>query len=182
MIPILKGLGISIDSSGVKGSIMRSKKNTYDYRRLVDRLGYWWTADDSILQKGPKGKNIMEMPIFSRPYLPLDPRKPIIHYRGTKLSARHISGSAASATDLWAVYYSMISDIRWDFCKMDAGTMWSFYRAGAARDDPNDIKTMVMIGHTKEYDNHANFDTFLKKATGKGVRFTTFGDVKDSIG
>jgi len=182
MIPVLRSLNVTIDSSGMKGAIMRSKRNTYDYRKLHDRLGYWWTAKDSIMEGGPPGENLMEMPIYSRPYIPIDPRKPFIHYKGMQLCAKHDSGSTTDPADLWSIYYSMISDVRWDFCKMDADTMWDFYKAAEAKDIKGEIKTMVMIGHTKEYNNDPHFTDFLRKADSKGVRFHTFEGLRDMIG
>lgn len=181
MIPVLKRLGIRIDSSGVKGAMMRSDKHSYDYRRMHARTGPWWTGPDSIDRVGPAGRHLMEMPIYSKHMLPIDPRKFLMLRRGTRLAARHTSGSTSSGRlDLNAIYYAMVSDVKWDFCKMDARSMWDLYREAGRGAGPD--ASAVMIGHTKEYANDREFDLFLGKVAKEGSRFFTFTDVNDLLG
>jgi hypothetical protein len=79
-----------------------------------------------------------------------------------------------------SIYYAMVSDVKWDFCKLDAGSMWGFFREAKERARPD--ATMVMIGHTKEYANDVEFDLFLRRMAKEGSRFSTFTEMDDLLG
>ena len=173
IIPILRDLGVIMDSSGVKGAVMKSSKHNYDYRGMVDRIGPWWTTADSIDKVGPKNRYILEMPIYSSYGIPFDPRKLLLIIKGKRLCAKHNSGSSSSSLDLKTIYYTLMSGVRWDFCKLDAKAMWNFFLEGKKMDNLIDLRTMVMIGHNKEYDNDYNFKLFLKKMVATKERLYT---------
>jgi len=71
VIPAMKAVGLSIDSSVVQGLHVQSPHWHCDFRTAMSNYGYWWTTADDVCRSGPAHEHILELPVCSRmqPYI-----------------------------------------------------------------------------------------------------------------
>lgn len=182
-INILKEIGIKIDTSSVKGAVMKSGKHGYDYRKLPSNVGYWWTKGDSIREIGKTGENLIEMPIYALNFNPLSPKRvKIMKTMNDKVKDVDYGHGGGGSYGLKEIYYSVTSSIKWDFCKLSSDQMEFFYRKALSLDREYETVPLVMIGHTKDFNNSTELDKFLKNFNAKFENeFHTFRDVSEKI-
>jgi len=196
LIAGMKKVGLVADSSVVRGMRQTDPVPT-DYRKAKSAVGYWWTDTDDISQSGPVGEQIIEFPVYSalKPY--------ICNFKWTKLRATlkrrqtekadtngHGMVEARQSTEsLENVLKKLMSlhPMKYDFCKLSARDMIRGLRAARQADQSmgNGLGTpVVMLGHSKDFWNDRNLETFLKfvrcECEGK-VGFATFAEVAKRI-
>jgi len=192
----MKRVGLVADSSVIKGLHETTLVPT-DYRQAKSATGYWWTCVDDISQSGPTGENIIEFPVYSRmkPY--------VCNFRWTKLCAtikrrrveradthsHGMMGARQSTESLGQMLKKLgtLQPLKYDFCKLSATDMIRGLRR-LTNDNQmarGDFGTpVVMLGHSKDFWNDRNLETFLrfiKKECGNRVRFSTLGELTKMI-
>jgi hypothetical protein len=192
----LRQAGLVADSSVIPGLYETAPVPT-DYREAPSAAGYWWTSAHDIGRSGPRGKHLLEFPVYSRlrPY--------VCNFKWTKLcttvkrrlaeqtnpSGHGMMGARKSSDSFAQVLRKLGTRQPWkyDFCKLSTGDMIRGLRR-AIRDDrrvEDDVGTpVVMLGHSKDFWNDANLKAFLRFVQDEcktGVRFSTLGELTTRI-
>lgn len=175
VITAMKDIGIKADTSVFKGGYT-SNRTYYDFRNAANNYGYWWTKEDNICQEGDKGKNIIEIPIYTLP------RLFISNFKWTRLkgmlkrkkekSLKNKNSNDQAKQDKSIDYKKILKNlfrkypIKWDFCYLSHRDLYSYLKKIVKNESINssDMEIpVVMIGHSKSFFNERNFDVFLKK-------------------
>jgi hypothetical protein len=201
VIPAMKIAGLLIDSSVVQGLYVKSPLWRCDFRKAESNFGYWWTMADDVCRSGPDYEQILELPVYSRlqSYITnlrwsklraeLKRRKLESHYSGTIKQA----GGIRSTYKLTQILQKLASThpVTVDFCKMNAQSMIKAMEevilTNGYRDDETERTVpVVLIGHSKDFWNDKQLDSFLStmesfsKHEGE-IRFSTFRDVAEKL-
>jgi hypothetical protein len=201
VIPAIKTAGLLIDSSVVQGLYEKSLRWYCDFRTAESNFGYWWTTPDDVCQSGPDYEQILELPVYSRmqPYITnlrwsklraeLKRRKLESHYPGIIKQARGIR-STHKLTEVLQKLAS-IHPVTVDFCKMNARSMIMAVEEviltnGYRNDETERIVPVVLIGHSKDFWNDEQLDSFLSTIVSlskyKGeIKLSTFSDVAEKL-
>ena len=193
IIKAMKKVGILADTSVFEGGYVNNRAY-YDFRDVVKNYGYWWTKEDNICQRGEKGKNIIEIPIYSL-------SRPLIsNFKWTMLRvmlriSKEDKKSNNQAKQEKSINYKKILKnlfknypLKWDFCKLSYKDMYKFLTEAVKKECLSNEKLeipLVMIGHSKDFFNDKNFEKFLNEVdesiSKKFVKFYTFSSVIKNI-
>jgi hypothetical protein len=201
VIPAMKAAGLLIDSSVVQGLYEKSPRWCCDFRTAESNFGYWWTTAEDVCLSGPDYEQILELPVYSRmqSYITnfrwsklraeLKRRKLESRYSGTIKQA----GGIRSTHKLTEVLQKLASThpVTVDFCKMNARSMIKAVKEailtnGCHDDEIERIVPVVLIGHSKDFWNDEQLDSFLSTMGSlsryKGeIKFSTFSDVAEEL-
>lgn len=186
IIAAMKKAGIRSDSSVVKG--YQSKEPfEVDYSQVYVDKDCWWTTNTEFTIAGETRENILEFPVSSK-LVPYWENFKITKLRTTlkrralenvSKSKQGINTSMNSVPKLKIVLKKLFKKHAntFDFCKLSYKDMLDRIR----KYENNSVKTVVLIGHSKDFFNDHNFDIFLKKMRQNSkVRFSTFFECVNS--
>lgn len=174
---ILYNQGVRIDSSVFKGGY---QYNTgLDYRRAPAGLHYWRFSND-VLTPDPEGK-ILEIPLYTKMI-------PVWKFIYGKRLSLEIS-SAPQESLLNKIKLRFKDFIRWkvplklDFCRLSYEELADITNEiiKTDRDNPNEYRPIVLIGHTKDNPDKFIIDKYLTFLKNNGLRITTFRSVYEQI-
>ena len=192
----LRKAGLAADSSVVRGLYETAPVPT-DYRQAESAAGYWWTSAHDIGQPGPRGQHIVEFPVYSwmRPY--------VCNFRWTKLCVTlkrrqveqanthgHGMMEARQSTESPGTILKRLGSwqpFKYDFCKLSARDMIRGLRRVMKGDRAQNDglgTPVVMLGHSKDFWNDRNLETFLKLVKTEcdaRVGFSTLGELTRRI-
>ena len=200
LIRALNETGILIDSSVVKGLTRFDEPFRVDFSKAYSSFRPWWVKKD-ILKNVTKDKGeILEVPIYTKEtkrfwhflllkiQLWTGIKKDIqrMYPKEYSLSWKLSLGDKLSIGYLKHLFENMA--VMWDFCELTNREMIVLLKEAIKKRNKQNISylPLVMIGHPKFYDNHKNFEAFLRYASEhfvkKGiVSFGTFCDLKGTI-
>lgn len=173
----LVGHGIKIDSSVFKGG--RQHQYDLDYRGSL-KNGYYWAFSKDVNVPDPRGI-LLEIPTFTQmvPIWKMVTAKRIGLQQRGPANAQHRQKRLAHLRDFARFCHPM----KLDFCRLTAAEMiWMFDREMEKdRKNPEVIRPIVAIGHTKDLVDLEAVESFLSYLRSKGVPVSTFRDVHDKI-
>lgn len=165
LLPALAANGIVIDSSLVKGLTRDDEQVHLDFRAAPSARRHWQVSTD-VAREDTSG-SVLEIPIYSsmgRRIQQMTPRRLLAKFSGNvprekqreMVSQLGMGRSPASV----ARFLARPFPIKLDFHNMSAKQMLRWIR-NAPPAPPGDMDVIVLIGHSKEHRDHANFKTFL---------------------
>lgn len=180
IIAAMKEVGIRSDSSVVKGHKL-TEPFEVDYSQVGVDKDCWWTTNTEFTTAGKPGENVLELPVSSKlqPYwknFKITKLRATLKRRAIENASRNeqgvhtdISSVPKSKTVLRKLLKKHANTF--DFCKLSNRDMLNRIR----KDDQFPEQTAVLIGHSKDFFNDHNFDTFLRKMRQNSkVHFSTF--------
>jgi len=174
---ILYNEGIRIDSSVFKGGYQHS--TGLDYRRAPAGLFYWRFSKD-VLTPDTRGP-MLELPVFTK-MIPLWK-----FMRGKRLALEKSSDSTEGFLN--KIKHRFRDFMRWkvpvklDFCRLTYYELVNMTEEiiRTDRDDPDEYRPIVLIGHTKDKPDISIIENYLAFLKCQGLRITTFGPVFERI-
>jgi len=170
---VLSENGISIDSSVFKGGMQRI--HGLDYRPAL-KNGYYWRFSDDVNRADPAGRWI-EVPIHTEMVAPwrMATSKRMSYGNQTGAVARSTGKKLTRALDFLRFRYPL----KLDFCRMTLKEMKAMMGNVLREDarDPEVLRPIVAIGHTKDLADFEAVDSFLAYLRAKRVGISTFQDV-----
>ena len=176
---VLASRGLRIDSSVFKGGLQRG--HGLDYRPSLNNGDYWRFGPD-VNAPDPSGA-MLELPIYTAmvPFWKMLTRK-----RASLVMPRRASAprrSQASRVDGVSLRLRRLSDfvrlrypLKLDFCRMTLDELlWMMERViSEDRTDPDMLRPVVAIGHTKDLVDLDTVDKFLTYLETKRIAVVTF--------
>lgn len=166
---LLADLGITADSSIVKGYHRNTVYAQVDHRDLTEiQPPYWLTIDGG---QGGAAEGILELPVHARVQRNLSKLNPTRIMSKLRRSptrpqdAVYQAGAEQSLSGLVSWLLQHQANI-WDFCLLGAGELITHYQKAQTQYAEYDLIPLVMIGHTKELvDLHAleKFCTYIEQ-------------------
>lgn len=182
IISAMKRVGLRADSSVVKG-YKTSTPFEVDYSHVKTDKAAWWTTDTELTAEGKSGENIVELSVSSRmqPYWK--------NFKKTKLRAalkrrraervshnKHATNKdISSVPDCSTVLKRLLRNCpsTFDFCKLSSRDMLRRIKEHTKHPE----QPIVMIGHSKDFDNDREFDKFLASlCKNENVSFQSMSD------
>jgi hypothetical protein len=172
---ILAEKGIRLDSSVFKGGVQRLHK--LDYRRALGNGDYWKFSEDVTIPD-PEGV-LLELPIYVRMVPPWEmlTGKRIGLQRKSPSGGRESKGSVQGFMDLLRIRHPL----KFDFCRMTLSELTHMMDTIIRQDrqDPDSLRPIVAIGHTKDLIDLEAIKSFLSYLEGKRIPISTFQDIYD---
>jgi hypothetical protein len=170
---VLAEAGIKIDSSVFKGGLQRNLK--LDYRPAL-RNGYYWRFQDDVNKPDPRGK-LIEVPTHTKmvPCWKMVTAKRVDVQKKSSRSPLNSNRQLNRLLDYLRFFYPL----KFDFCRATADELL-FILEKVRREDreyPELYRPIVAIGHTKDFTDDRNLDSFLSSLSEKGIAVATFRDV-----
>jgi len=169
--------GVRIDSSVFKGGLQHSHK--LDYRPAM-KNGYYWQFSSDVNMPDSNGP-WFELPIYSELVAPWKMAT------GKRMGMNSSYGPARNdlrkkvnrALDLLRFRYPL----KFDFCRMTLPEMTSMLDRVVAEDvdDPEAVRPIVAIGHSKDISDYRSVDSILAFLRDKKISVSTFQRVFDRI-
>lgn len=184
IVRAMRETGIVVDSSVVKGLVAEAPYQV-DFRHAPTHRNWWEVDGTDVAVRGVEG--VVEVPVYSfrAPYLvnfmPAKLRAALKRRRLENRDQHSHVNSMRSTPSLREVFKKIVSSHAHtlDFCKLSAGKMSRIIRREHAI-DPNGA--LVLIGHSKDFFNDKEFESFLKKVSElEGVRISTFDELVSQI-
>ena len=179
---VLASTGIRIDSSVFKGGLQRSRG--LDYRRSLNNADYWRFASD-VNAPDPSGA-LIELPIYVAmvPFWQMLTRKRTSFGRRRRAVAQRpaqgspiegVSGRLRRLGDFVRLRYPL----KLDFCRMTLRELCGMLEhvVSEDRDDPDTLRPVVAIGHTKDLLDPDTVEKFLTYLKTKQIAVVTFADL-----
>lgn len=167
---VLSQLGMKIDSSVFKGGLQHH--HSLDYRPAL-RNGRYWTFDSDVNKPDPDGA-WLELPIYT---------EMVPFWRMATSKRLGFKGGAGGASRGYGYRISRLRDrLRWryplklDFCRMTLTELTAMME-GVLREDqaePESLKPLVAIGHTKDLTDLQTVHDFLAFLSANKIKVTTF--------
>lgn len=174
--------GIAVDSSVVKG-FLREAPFAVDFRHAEGHRNWWLGNPKDLAVSGNGGAGVVECPVYSfrAPYVmnfrPAKLRAALQRRRVEKNDQHFRVNSLRSTPGLWEIVRKSVSKHvhTLDFCKLPAATMLRIVERERAA---NPEGVLVLIGHSKDFDNERGLDSFLRKVRKlEGVQISTFDEM-----
>ena len=186
IIAAMKKAGIRSDSSVVKGYKL-TEPFEVDYSHVEVDKDCWWTTSTELTMEGEPGENVLELPVSSKlePYwknFKMTKLRTTLKRRAIEnasVSKQGIDTEIRSVARLKTVLRKLLKKHAnpFDFCKLSNRDMLSRIREYAQFPE----QTVVLIGHSKDFFDGHNLDTFLKMTRLNGtVRFSTLFECTDN--
>lgn len=169
--------GIRVDSSVFKGGLQHN--HNLDYRPAM-KNGYYWPFSSDVNVPDPKGA-WMELPIYTELVAPwkmvTSKRMGMGNSYGS--SRQDFRKKVNRGLDLLRLRYPL----KFDFCRMTLDEMTSMIERVAEKDrhDPDTLKPVVAIGHSKDIHDFQSVDLFLQYLCNKKIPVSTLQDVVERI-
>ncbi len=178
---------IMIDSSLVKGMVRRDEQVQLDFTRAPEGRRHWRVAKD--VAREVAGGRVIEIPIYSRMgrrIQQLTPRRLLAKFSGNvpKDKQREMVQQLGIGRTLASVlrFLSQSFPIKLDFHNMSSGQMLRWIR-NAPPAPEGDMDVIVLIGHSKEHRDDANFEHFLAGvAEDPAFEVVSMSDVAERMG
>jgi hypothetical protein len=165
LLPALAANGIFVDSSLVRGMTRDDEHVHLDFRGAPLQRRHWQVSRDVACED--IAGEVIELPIYSRMgrrIQQLTPRRLLAKFSGgvpkekqrEMVSQLGIGRSPASVARFLAKPFP----IKLDFHNMSSRQMLQWIRNAPPAPD-GDMDVIMLIGHSKEHRDHANFEVFL---------------------
>ena len=169
--------GLRIDSSVFKGGLQRNHQLDY---RPARKNGYYWPFSSDVNEPDPLGQ-WLEIPIHTEMVPPWKMATSKRMGMGANLGgARGHYGKSfrkklSRASDFLRVSYPL----KFDFCRMTLHELTEMMDAVILRDvhDPDTLKPIVAIGHSKDLNDVRTVDAFLSFLREKKIPVVTFENI-----
>ena len=170
---VLAEHGLRVDSSVFKGGLQRSAG--LDYRRSRKNPDYWRFEAD-VNEPDPSG-SMTELPIWVEmvPFWKMLTAKRM----GFRNNLGRKSSSTTSRAGRLSDFLRMRYPLKLDFCRMTIEELTGMMERIISRDrrDPDTLRPVVAIGHTKDLHDLATVEQFLAYLEAKHIPVVTFRDV-----
>jgi hypothetical protein len=170
---VLSEHGIKIDSSVFKGGVQH--QHGLDYRSS-SKNGHFWRFKDDVNKPDPDG-TILELPIYTRrvPFWKMVTGKRLGLQRQSSSGSKTVVLKRYRLLDKARFWYPL----KFDFCRMTinelTGIVDSVLRAD--QKDPESLKPLVAIGHTKDLIDFKTVELFLSYLDKRNIPVTTFDKI-----
>jgi len=165
--------GIKIDSSVFKGGLQR--QNGLDYRASTAN-GYFWKFKNNVNKPDPDG-SMLEIPIYTRkvPFWKMATGKRLGLQRQSSTNRKTAIQRWYQLLDRARFWYPL----KFDFCRMTTDELTGIVDTVLREDqkDPESLRPLVAIGHTKDLVDHKTVELFLSYLDKKGIPVTTFDEI-----
>ena len=166
---VLAKHGIKVDSSVFKGG--RQHKHNLDYRPAINNGDYWRFGDDVTIPD-PAG-SLLEIPIYTR----MVPFWQMITAKRVGLQRKANAGAATAKSRFNRVLdlLRFRQPLKFDFCRMTLDELVVMMNKLIKEDqrNPEQLKPLVAIGHTKDLQDFDTVEAFLSYLRQKSIRITT---------
>jgi hypothetical protein len=177
MATILALSGICIDSSVFPGGW----RHDYgmDYRK-TPKGHYYWAFREDILKPSPQAA-LYEIPIHTVMvrFWRMEIAKRLAFGNAFGATARTLGGAATRMRD----FLRFRQPLKLDFCRLTSAQMIATLSEvlNSDRKEPNKLRPIVAIGHTKDLSDYTAVDEFLTFLRANGITISTFRDVYSKI-
>jgi len=164
--------GLQIDSSVFKGGLQRNQNLDY---RPAQRNGYYWTFSSDVNEPDPMGR-WLELPIYTEMVPPWKMATSKRMGMGTGGGTRSsLPKKLKRAMDLLRFRYPL----KFDFCRMTFPELASMMGRVILQDrqDPDTLKPIVAIGHSKDLNDIETVDAFLSFLREQNIPVVTFENI-----
>lgn len=187
LLPALAANGILIDSSLVKGLTRDDEHVHLNFRSAPAVRRHWRVATDVAIEDANGA--VLEIPIYSlmgRRIQQMTPRRLLAKFSRSvpkekqreMVNQLNMGRSPASV----ARFLARPFPIKLDFHNMSAKQMLRWIR-NAPPAPTGDMDVIVLIGHSKEHRDHANFETFLAGvAADRSLEVVSMSDLTERWG
>ena len=173
--------GLRIDSSVFKGGLQRNLQLDY---RPASRNGYYWPFSSNVNEPDPLGQ-WLELPIYTEmvaPWKMATSKRMSMgsHAGGGRGGTRpSLRSKLNRAFDFLRPGYPL----KFDFCRMTLAELTSMIDRIILRDrqDPDTLKPIVAIGHSKDLNDLPTVDAFLSFLHEKNIPAVTFEQIFASV-
>ena len=181
-VHVLKALfdvGFKVDTTVAPGCYFESPLSYFDFRALHHKP--YWFVKEGIKEEAMTG--ILELPIYTRKYFLHDKAYYRLLRKLKKVNTipRNCRGTLAAEPKkrfikkLWPRY------TMFDFCVMSDSEMMLMLKDAEREFRDYDVIPVVVIGHSKAFNNTNNLGSFIKKALNEGYTFSTFKHLTNKI-
>ena len=165
--------GLRIDSSVFKGGLQRNQ--TLDYRPAL-KNGYYWPFSSNVNEPDPMGQ-WMELPIYAEMVPPWKMATSKRMGMGNNFGGTrgNLQKKLNRAFDCMRLGYPL----KFDFCRMTLDELTSMMDRVILQDqrEPDTLKPIVAIGHSKDLGDLQTVDAFLSYLREKNIPVATFENV-----
>jgi hypothetical protein len=164
--------GLRIDSSVFKGGLQRNQNLDY---RPARKNGYYWTFSSDVNEPDRMGQ-WLELPIYTEMVPPWKMATSKRMGMGTGGGTRSsFPKKLKRAIDLLRFSYPL----KFDFCRMTLPELTSMMGRVILQDrkDPDTLKPIVAIGHSKDLNDIETVDAFLSFLRVKNIPVVTFENI-----
>lgn len=169
--------GIRVDSSVFKGGLQHN--HNLDYRPAL-KNGYYWSFRSDVNVPDPTGP-WLELPIYTELVAPwkMVTSKRMGMGKSYGPSRQDFRTKVNRGLDLMRFRYPL----KFDFCRMTLDEMTSMIERVLEKDrqDPEKLKPIVAIGHSKDIHDFESVDRFLQFLDEKKIPVSTFQEVFERI-
>jgi hypothetical protein len=169
--------GIRIDSSVFKGGLQHD--HNLDYRPAL-KNDYYWSFSSDVNMPDTNG-SWLEIPIYTELVAPwkMTTSKRLGMANSYASSRADFRKRVNRGLDLLRFRYPL----KFDFCRMTLNEMTSMIERITEKDrqDPDALKPIVVIGHSKDITDFESVDLFLQFLLEKKIRVSTFSEVLERI-
>lgn len=185
IISVLSKYGFELDSSVFAGGYENGKLSKYDFRDITSSTPYWYASKNDIKQQGKS--NLIELSMFSYPV------RRIFKYSFSRLlnaykNKAKVMETVQNKTDkkskLEKIKYLFEKEhVTFDFCLFSFSQYKRFFRRSAKIVKISEYKyhPIVLIGHSKAFNNEQSFTKMLKYSLRKGTKFQTLTQINEQI-
>jgi hypothetical protein len=169
--------GLRIDSSVFKGGLQRNHQ--LDYRPAM-KNGYYWPFSSNVNEPDPLGQ-WMELPIHTEMVAPW--KMATSKRMGMGANVVGTRGSRRKKLNRAFDFLRFSYPLKFDFCRMTLAEMTSMMDRVISRDrhDPDTLKPIVAIGHSKDLNDLQSVDAFLSYLREKNVPVATFENIFSKV-
>jgi hypothetical protein len=177
--------GLRIDSSVFKGGLQRNHRLDY---RPAKKNGYYWTFSSDVNVPDPQGEWI-ELPIYAEMVAPWKMATSKRMGMGTSPASTQSSAQKRPRASLSSRVNRALDFLRpgyplkFDFCRMTLPELTSMMERVISLDrhDPETLKPIVSIGHSKDLNDLETVDSFLGFLRAKNIPVVTFENIFSSV-
>jgi hypothetical protein len=173
--------GLRIDSSVFKGGLQRNHQLDY---RPARKNGYYWTFSSDVNVPDSKGE-WLELPIYTEMVAPWKMATSKRMGMGTSPASVKSSVQKKTPVSLRTKLNRAFDFLRpgyplkFDFCRMTLAELTSMMERVILQDrqDPDSLKPIVSIGHSKDLNDLETIDAFLSFLHQKKIPVVTFENI-----
>ena len=165
--------GLRIDSSVFKGGLQRNQ--TLDYRPAL-KNGYYWPFSSNVNEPDPMGQ-WMELPIYAEMVPPWKMATSKRMGMGNNFGGTR--GNLQKKLNRAFDFMRLGCPLKFDFCRMTLDELTSMMDRVILQDqrEPDTLKPIVAIGHSKDLGDLQTVDAFLSYLREKNIPVATFENV-----